>query len=189
MYALASALTNQAKGDATELIAKKTVLEKQKKEIEEDEKVKREALEKKVNTVGNVVHPTVPVSNNEVYAIVDYGLTTFKDDNQLLTRWYPDGKPPEIRDNVLSHHEVLYRLGGFEQDPRGVKVVGHRGYFLINYGVRLNLALIQYGLDFLTKKSYTPIQTPFFMNKDVMAKTAQLEDFDEQLYKVSDSLE
>jgi hypothetical protein len=48
----------------------------------------------------------------------------------------------------------------------------------------LNFALVQYGLDFLSKRDYTPIQTPFFMNKDVMAKTAQLEDFDEQLYKV-----
>jgi seryl-tRNA synthetase len=48
----------------------------------------------------------------------------------------------------------------------------------------MNLALVQYGLDFLSKRNYTPIQTPFFMNKDVMAKTAQLDDFDEQLYKV-----
>jgi seryl-tRNA synthetase len=48
----------------------------------------------------------------------------------------------------------------------------------------LNFALVQYGLDFLSKRGYAPIQTPFFMNKDVMAKTAQLEDFDEQLYKV-----
>jgi len=59
----------------------------------------------------------------------------------------------------------------------------------MNYGVRLNFALVQYGLDFLSKRGYTPIQTPFFMNKDVMAKTAQLEDFDEQLYKVMDGEE
>lgn len=55
----------------------------------------------------------------------------------------------------------------------------------MNHGVRLNFALVQYGLDFLSKRAYTPIQTPFFMNKDVMAKTAQLDDFDDQLYKVS----
>jgi seryl-tRNA synthetase len=35
------------------------------------------------------------------------------------------------------------------------------------------------------KRSYTPIQPPFFMNKDVMASVAQLEDFDEQLYRVN----
>ena len=48
----------------------------------------------------------------------------------------------------------------------------------------LNFALIQYGLDFLRKRGYTPLQTPFFMNKEVMASTAQLEQFDEELYKV-----
>jgi seryl-tRNA synthetase len=105
-------------------------------------------------------------------------------DNKELKKWAPPGFQEVKRDDILSHHEVLYRIGGYEQQPRGVKIVGHRGYFLTDYGVRLNLALIQYGLDFLSKRDYMPIQTPFFMNKDVMAKTAQLDDFDEQLYKV-----
>jgi len=45
--------------------------------------------------------------------------------------------------------------------------------------------LIQYGLQFLFKRKYTPIQPPFFMKKSVMAETAQLADFDDQLYKVT----
>ena len=145
---------------------------KQKTDLQADVQARRIALDKKANSVGNIVHPSVPISNNE-------------DNNQLLKRWYPTGEPPVERENLLSHHEVLYRIGGYDQEPRGVKVVGHRGYFLMNYGVRLNFALVQYGLDFLSKRGYTPIQTPFFMNKDVMAKTAQLDDFDEQLYKVN----
>ena len=67
-----------------------------------------------------------------------------------------------------------------------MKVVGHRGYFLKKWGVFLNQALINYGLEFLDSKGYTPLQTPQFMLKDYMAKTAQLEDFDEELYKVVD---
>lgn len=66
----------------------------------------------------------------------------------------------------------------------GAKVVGHRGYYLVNDGVDLNQALISYGLDFLRKKGFKKIQPPFMMNKDQMAKTAQLEQFDEELYKV-----
>lgn len=69
--------------------------------------------------------------------------------------------------------------------------MGHRGYFLKQWGVFLNQALINYSLEFLVNrkigdKSYTPLQTPQFMNKDMMAKTAQLEQFDEELYKVVD---
>lgn len=69
---------------------------------------------------------------------------------------------------------------------RGTKVVGHRGYCLTGWGVFLNLALIQYGLSFLHGKGYTPNQPPFFMNRSAMAKTAQLEQFDEELYKVTE---
>lgn len=66
----------------------------------------------------------------------------------------------------------------------GAKVAGHRGYYLTNDGIDLNQALISYGLDFLRKKGYKKIQPPFMMNKDWMAKTAQLDQFDEELYKV-----
>lgn len=67
---------------------------------------------------------------------------------------------------------------------RGVKLVGHRGYFLKKWGVLLNQALINYSLHFLYGKGYDPIQPPFFMKAEYMAKTAQLEQFDEELYKV-----
>lgn len=50
----------------------------------------------------------------------------------------------------------------------------------------LNQALINYGLEFLDQRGYTPLQAPQFMLKELMAKTAQLEDFDEELYKVVD---
>ncbi|CAI0378062.1 unnamed protein product, partial [Linum tenue] len=66
----------------------------------------------------------------------------------------------------------------------GANIAGGRGFYLKGDGVRLNQALINYGLDFLDKRGYTALQTPFFMRKDVMAKCAQLAQFDEELYKV-----
>ena len=113
----------------------------------------------------------MPVSDNE-------------DNNTIVRTWAPDGVSVEKKD-VLSHHEVLTRLDGYDPN-RGAKVVGHRGYFLKQWGVFLNQALINYGLEFLTSKGFTPLQTPQFMLKDYMAKTAQLEQFDEELYKVVD---
>ena len=53
------------------------------------------------------------------------------------------------------------------------------------WGVKLNQALINYGLAFLEKNGYTQIQTPYFMKKELMGRTCQLSDFDESLYKVS----
>lgn len=125
----------------------------------------------KLNGVGNIVHDSVPVSNDEA-------------NNVVIRTWAPEGVTVEKRD-CLSHHEVLTRIDGYEPE-RGVKVVGHRGYFLKNWGTFLNQALINYGLEFLNARGYTALQAPQFMLRDQMAKTAQLEDFDEELYKVND---
>ena len=95
---------------------------------------------------------------------------------------------------------MLTRIDGYDPE-RGVKVVGHRGYCLTGYGLQsndisiaakiltssglfLNLALVNYGLEFLFRKGYKPNQPPHFMLREQMAKTAQLEQFDEELYKV-----
>ncbi|CAL5422337.1 unnamed protein product [Camellia sinensis] len=67
----------------------------------------------------------------------------------------------------------------------GANVAGGRGFYLKGDGVRLNQALINFGLDFVEKRGYTALQTPFFMRKDIMAKCAQLAQFDEELYKNS----
>jgi seryl-tRNA synthetase len=66
----------------------------------------------------------------------------------------------------------------------GVDVAGGRGYYLKDEGVLLNLALINFGLAFLRKRGFKPMQTPFFMRKETMGKCAQLAQFDEELYKV-----
>ncbi|PIO24631.1 hypothetical protein AB205_0094790, partial [Aquarana catesbeiana] len=50
--------------------------------------------------------------------------------------------------------------------------------------VFLEQALIQFALQTLAGKGYTPIYTPFFMRKEVMQEVAQLSQFDEELYKV-----
>lgn len=66
----------------------------------------------------------------------------------------------------------------------GADIAGGRGFYLKGDGVRLNQALINFGLDFLDKREYTLLHTPFFMRKDIMSKCAQLAQFDEELYKV-----
>ena len=62
-------------------------------------------------------------------------------------------------------------------------MAGGRGFYLKDEGVLLNLALINYGLAFLRKRGFKPMQTPFFMRKETMGKCAQLAQFDEELYK------
>ncbi|KAG7289010.1 hypothetical protein NEMBOFW57_005371 [Staphylotrichum longicolle] len=154
---------------------RRTDIEKEKKELLASAAEKEKLLKAKVRLIGNIVHDSVPISNNE-------------DNNRVERTWAPEGVEFEKR-NVLSHHEVLDKLDGYDPE-RGVKVVGHRGYFLRRWGVFLNQALINYGLEFLNERDYTPLQTPQLMLRDQMAKTAQLSqydsfEFDEELYKVT----
>ncbi|PYH40688.1 serine--tRNA ligase SES1 [Aspergillus saccharolyticus JOP 1030-1] len=160
------------KEDASSLMEQKASLEQRKKDAEELAVKKELHRDQKIRTIGNIVHESVPISNNE-------------DNNVVVRTWVPENVKVEKRD-CLSHHEVLTRLDGFDPE-RGVKVVGHRGYCLTGYGLFLNLALVNYGLEFLWGKGYKPNQPPQFMLKDMMAKTAQLEQFDEELYKVTES--
>jgi seryl-tRNA synthetase len=93
------------------------------------------------------------------------------------------GTPRPSGAGLLHHHELRWMVDGYEPD-RGVGVAGHRAYFLKGAGLLLNQALISYGLAFLAAREYTPLQPPFFMNREAMAGVAQLSDFDETLYKV-----
>ncbi len=158
------------KEDATELISERTSIVQKKESIEALMQEKEKELRNLLCDIGNIVHDSVPVSSDEA-------------NNGLIKTWFPDGKSAVKGEGLLAHHQVLARLDGFDQE-RGAKVAGHRGYYLRNWGLRLNQALINYGLDFLSKREYTPMQTPFFMKREMMAKCAQLDDFDEQLYKV-----
>jgi seryl-tRNA synthetase len=106
----------KAKENADDLLKEMAELKKQKAAKEEEANAKLAKLNIKVKTVGNYVHPDVPVSDNE-------------DNNAIIKTWSPDGKKPEFNKDGIPHHGVLARLNGYDPE-RGVKIVGHRGYCL-----------------------------------------------------------
>eukprot|EP00177_Eucheuma_denticulatum_P008311 GFKZ01015120.1.p1 GENE.GFKZ01015120.1~~GFKZ01015120.1.p1 ORF type:complete len:465 (-),score=75.84 GFKZ01015120.1:1194-2588(-) len=124
-----------------------------------------------LKTIGNLIHNTVPVFEDEEH-------------NRQERVWPVSGELPNAPGLGLTHVDLLHMIDGVEY-ARGVSCAGSRGYFLKGPGVMLNFALIQYALKFLIGKGYVAMQPPYFMEKDQMAKCAQLDDFDEQLYKVS----
>ncbi|KAL6309423.1 serine-tRNA ligase [Sparassis latifolia] len=166
------AAKKKTKESADSLVAQKKELDAQVVAKRAESKVFEQKMRQKASTIGNIVGKGVPVSMSE-------------DDNKTVRTWHPagEGVAVEKKSDIMPHHEVLLRLDAMDLD-RGAKISGHRGYYLTNDGIDLNQALISYGLDFLRKRGYKKIQPPFMMNKDVMAKTAQLDQFDEELYKV-----
>eukprot|EP00894_Picocystis_sp_ML_P000178 jgi/Pico_ML_1/50695/g1858.t3 len=156
-----------AKEDASELIAQVAELKAQIKELEDKEKEVAAARDQAILPIGNLVHDTVPVHDDE-------------DFNEVLRE-----VGQRRMEEELYNHVDLVQLLDIVNLEQGQTVAGGRGYYLIGAGVLLNQALINFGMQFLYTKQYTPVHTPFFMRKDVMAECAQLEQFDEELYKVT----
>ncbi|KAI9186463.1 hypothetical protein LWI28_017506 [Acer negundo] len=153
--------------DASEMIKKSDEI----KRISEDKKVEAQeasnALKSKLEIVGNLVHDSVLVDNDEV-------------NNAVIRTWGEKRVEPKLK-----NHVELVELLGIADLKKGADIAGGRGFYLKGDGVRLNQALINFGLDFLEKREFTALQTPLFMRKEIMAKCAQLAQFDEELYKVT----
>ena len=150
-----------------ELAAEKKAHEAKIVELEAKEKELIETRDSTLGQIGNLVPDDVPVDDDE--------------DNNLIESTWGDF---EREDWMLSHYD-LTQMAGIANTVKGAEVAGSRGYFLTGHGVLLNQALVSYAIHFLRKRGFNPLHTPFVMNKSMMAKVAQLGDFDEQLYKVS----
>eukprot|EP00249_Psilotum_nudum_P013410 c24313_g1_i1 orf=192-1334(+) len=156
-----------AKEDASEFIGQVKDLQKSEAEKNIEAKELKDLVDSKLKIVGNLVHDSVPVSDDEI-------------NNAVITTW---GTRRE--EEGLKNHVDLVELLGIADLVKGADTAGGRGFYLKGLGVLLNQALINFGLAFLFERQYMPLQTPFFMRKEVMAECAQLAQFDEELYKVS----
>ncbi|KAE9552608.1 hypothetical protein FO519_004190 [Halicephalobus sp. NKZ332] len=116
--------------------------------------------------IGNIIHESVPVSDDEA--------------NNRVERTFGDLSAKK----KYSHVDLVVMIDGFDGD-RGTTIAGGRGYFLKGPLVFLEQAIIQMALRILNKKAFTPLYTPFFMKKEMMQRVAQLNQFDEELYKVT----
>ncbi|CAM8906148.1 unnamed protein product [Rhodiola kirilowii] len=160
-------MLKREKKDANEIINEVGVIKESKAKKEAEVEEIKARLDTKLNLIGNLVHDSVPIHNDEA-------------NNAVVRTW---GEKRE--EEGLKYHVELVDLLGIADLIKGANVAGGRGYYLKGDGVRLNQALINFGLDFLEKRAYILLQTPFFMRKDIMAKCAQLAQFDEELYKVT----
>ena len=140
-------------------------------EVVQKEADMKAEMDAKLKKIGNIVHETVIGDNNE-------------DNNEVVQTWGEfeerkiDGSPGNMH-----HHEIMRCLDMVET-LRGAKVAGHRGYYLKGVGVMLNQAVINYSINYLAERGYTVLQPPYFMKRDLMHQTCELNDFEENLYEV-----
>lgn len=114
----------------------------------------------------NIPDPTVPKGE-------DAG------SNLIIRTW----GTPRYSATSSDHIDIAVRADLIDVD-RAAKVAGARFYYLKRDLVRLNYALIQFGLDFMQEKGFIPIQPPYLLRRDAMEAAIILSDFEEVIYKI-----
>ena len=82
------------------------------------------------------------------------------------------------------NHNDLIEMNGWVDQARGAKVAGSRFYFLQGDLARLEMALQQYGADFLMQRGYTLVQPPLMMNREAYEGVTDLADFETVMYGI-----
>lgn len=93
------------------------------------------------------------------------------------------GRPRKFDFIPRDHVEIGTKLDLFDIE-RAAKISGSRFYFLKNILVTMNIALIQFGLDYLQKEGYLPVQPPYMIRKEPMEGAVILDDFEQVIYKI-----
>ena len=81
------------------------------------------------------------------------------------------------------HLELGELLGAIDME-RGAKVSGSRFYFLKGVGARLEMALIQMGMDLALRNGFTPIITPTLVRPETMQGTGFDVKHDAEIYRL-----
>ena len=114
-----------------------------------------------VRSIPNLVHESVPVCRgDENNAVVRYigNAVVHEEDVKYFKESTPDGSHFTITKNrAVSHVDLLEKLGLIDMARAG-KAAGARFYYLKNRLVKLEMALMNYAVDFLSERGFTIVE-------------------------------
>ena len=124
----------------------------------------RDALRMKIP---NILHESVPIGDND-------------EGNTLHSK---HGNKRDYTFEPKTHNQLIDENKWVDL-PRAAKIAGSRFYFLKGDLARMELALQQYAVDFLTDRGYTFVQPPVMMNRTAYEGVTDLADFETVMYNV-----
>ena len=133
-------------------------------ELSDDCLARRDSLRM---SIPNILHADVPIG----------------EDDQKNTLHSMHGEKTELGFEPRNHNDLI-EMNGWVDQSRGAKVAGSRFYFLQGDLARLEMALQQYGADFLMGRGYTLVQPPLMMNREAYEGVTDLGDFETVMYGI-----
>jgi seryl-tRNA synthetase len=131
--------------------------------VQELQSLNRDALMR----IPNILHESVPKGRDE-------------NDNAPLRRW---GRIPRFGFKPRNHLEIAEGLGLIDSE-RAAKIAGSGFFYLKGDLARLDYAIMQFTVDFLAKRGFTPVEPPFMMARKPYEGVTDLGDFESVMYKV-----
>ena len=119
-------------------------------------------------SIPNLLHESVPLGSSET-------------ENVIIKE--PRNKRTKSTMARRDHIDIATSLDLIDLE-RAAKISGARFYFLKNDLVKMNQALLQFGLDYLSNSGYTLVQPPYMIRKEAMEGAVILGDFEQVIYKV-----
>ncbi|MGN6326981.1 serine--tRNA ligase [Pseudolysinimonas sp.] len=121
--------------------------------------------------IGNIVLDGVPAGGEDDFI-------TLKTVGEV-----PEFDPADYPDGPRDHLAIGELLDAIDME-RGAKVSGARFYFLKGIGARLELAIMQLGLQRALDAGFTPLITPTLVRPEIMAGTGFLGSHADEIYRL-----
>lgn len=161
---------NQLKKEGKD-ISKKIKEAKELPKLIEEKELEYEHLLEEIKhmrySIPNIMHESVPMGKSE-------------EDNVLVREV---GEKPKFSFKPKSHVDLIEELDVADIE-RAAKVAGARFFYLKNELVMLDIALMKFALDLLSKKGYTLIEPPYMMRRIPYEGVTDLKDFEDVMYKI-----
>jgi len=140
--------------------------------------VKIKTIEKQVAEQEQKTHDYLMTLPNLLEESVPFGKDS--NDNVQIKTW---GTIPTFSFPVKNHIDLALALDQIDMEKAG-RIAGARFFYLKNQVAQLDMALMSFAIEELTKKGYTAVVPPLLMNRQAYEGVTALGDFADVLYKV-----
>ncbi len=155
--------------------------------LEERQKIIETEREVIVRTIPNLLHDSVPVCKGDENNVVvrHWGVASvFRDDvDEYLNSTGKTGQYTLLDWKPQSHVDLMQKLDLADLERAG-RSAGSRFFYLKNRLVKLELALANYAVDFLSERGFNVVEPPYMLNYRAMAGATDMDTFKDTLYKI-----
>lgn len=155
------------KDEAEKAKAQVAAFSKELAELEAQEPVLDEKINKIMMVIPNIIDPSVPIGKND-------------EENVEVTKY---GEPVVPDFEIPFHEDIMKSFDGIDKESAG-RVAGEGFYYLMGDIARLHSAVISYARDFMIDRGFTYYIPPFMIRSNVVTGVMSFEEMGNMMYKI-----